>query len=151
MTSSAARPLKNEEVVANLWVYCDEEGYIVRLAGRCYVLDGTDAEKLATLRKLGATDFLMAHWEGVPKSFAVVHPGGEKHGAAQLCMLRDELTKSYLVGPLLESLAKALPQQLRRAGDTYAPFAMELPEAPLTVLTVVVEHDDGRLVPMVNQ
>lgn len=150
MTRSAPRPLRNEEVVVNLWVYSDEEGYILRLAGRSYVLDGTDAEKLAILRKLAATDFLMAKWQPVPKSFAVTHPGGDQHGVTQLRMLEDELSKSHLVGPLLESLAKELPQQLRRSGDAYAPFAMRLPDAPLTVLTVVVEHDDGQLVPMVN-
>ncbi len=150
MTRSAPRPLRNEEVVVNLWVYSDEEGYILRVAGRSYVLDGTDAEKLAILRKLAATDFLMAKWEPVPQNFVVSHSGGDRHGATQLRMLEDELSKSYLVGPLLESLAKELPQQLRREGDTYAPFAMQLPDAPLTVLTVVVEHDDGQLVPMVN-
>lgn len=150
MTRSAPRPLRNEEVVVNLWAYSDEEGYILRVAGRSYVLDGTDDEKLAILRKLAPTDFLMSHWEPVPDRFTVTHPGGNRRAVAQLSMLNDELTKSYLVGPLLESLAKQLPQQLRRDGDTYAPFAMQLPDAPLTVLTVVVEQDDGQLVPMVN-
>lgn len=32
----------------------------------------------------------------------------------------------------------------------YEAFALKLPEDPLTVTTVVMEMDDGRLVPMVS-
>jgi hypothetical protein len=61
-----------------------------------------------------------------------------------------EHSKSILVGPLLEKLAQTLPKQLRQVGAEYVPFFMKMPDAPLTVLTVVVEHADGQLVPMVN-
>ena len=48
---SGARPqtLRNPEVVANLWVYADEAGYVARIAGKVYVLDGSDREKLDLL------------------------------------------------------------------------------------------------------
>lgn len=150
MTRSAPRPLRNEEVAVNLWVYSDEEGYVRRVAGRIYVVDGTDSEKLASLRKLAGTDFLAARWERVPDRFDVISPDGEELGVAQLSALSDEYSKSRLFGPLLESLASGIPEQLRRRNGRYAPFAMTLPDAPLSILTVVVEHADGQLVPMVN-
>lgn len=65
---------------------------------------------------------------------------------------REELQK-YLGenGPV--SFARCTGQELQEERqrirdnppDTYTPFAMQLPDAPLTVLTVVVEHDDGQL------
>jgi hypothetical protein len=36
---------KSPEVVLNLWAYVDEDGYIYRLAGKYYVMDGDDEEK----------------------------------------------------------------------------------------------------------
>jgi hypothetical protein len=131
-------------------VYSDEDGYVARVAGKVYVLDGNDAEKLAVLRGLAATDFLSAEWMPIPESFGVISPNGERLGLAQLSQLADEYTKSVLVGPMLERLAESLPQQLRQRGDEFEPFMMKMPEAPLTVLTVVVERPDGQLVPMVN-
>jgi hypothetical protein len=58
MTKSVPGYLTDAEVVANLWVYSDEAGYVARVAGKAYVLDGSDTEKLALLRQLAGTDFL---------------------------------------------------------------------------------------------
>lgn len=150
MRTASPRALRNAEVVANLWVYSDEAGYVARVAGRAYVLDGEDSEKLALLRRLAATDFLCAESMPVPENFSVVLPDGQRLRAAQLTHLSDEYSKSALVGPMLEKLAEGVPSQFRHRGDEYESFAMRMPKAPLTVLTVVVEHEDGRLVPMVN-
>jgi len=150
MTQAFARQLHNADVVANLWVYAGEDGYVARIAGKVYVLDGTDAKKLALLRQLAATDFLSAEWVPVPENFGVISPRGERLRYAQLSMLSDEYSKSVLVGPLLEKLASSIPKQMRQVGDDYEPFVMRMPETPLTVFTVVVEHVDGRLVPVVN-
>ncbi|MDP1958608.1 MAG: hypothetical protein Q8K03_02535 [Methylotenera sp.] len=38
--------INNEEVVLNLWAYSDEYGNIQRIAGKAYVLDGEDVDKL---------------------------------------------------------------------------------------------------------
>jgi hypothetical protein len=51
---------------------------------------------------------------------------------------------------LLEKLANSVPDQLKEVNGEYTIFKLEMPEAPLTVLTVVVEYPDGRLVPMLN-
>ncbi|HBL53882.1 MAG TPA: hypothetical protein DDZ34_07655 [Syntrophaceae bacterium] len=48
------------EVIINLWDYADEEQQIiVSLAGRAYIVQGTDEEKTALLQKLAVTDFVM--------------------------------------------------------------------------------------------
>lgn len=150
MSGAGPRPLNNPEVVANLWVYADEAGYIARVAGKAYVLDGTDREKLDLLRRLAATDFLCAEWMAIPENFGVIEPNGERLRYAQLSILSDEYAKSVLVGPLLEKLATSVPKQLREVNGEYRSFTLQMPEAPLTVLTVVVEYPDGRLVPMIN-
>jgi hypothetical protein len=51
---------------------------------------------------------------------------------------------------LLEKLAASIPEQLREVDGEYRRFKLQMPEAPMTVLTVVVEHPDGLLVPMLN-
>ena len=43
-----------------------------------------------------------------------------------------------------------MPKQARTANGGYEAFSLKLPEDPLTVTTVVMEMDDGRLVPMVS-
>jgi len=150
MKTASPRALKNPEVVANLWVYADEAGYVARIAGKAYVLDGTDREKLDLLRQLAGTDFLSAEWMPIPENFGVIRPDGERIRYAQLSVLSDEYEKSVLVGPMLEKLAASLPEQLRQVDGEYQPFTVQMPEAPLTVLTVVVEYPDGRLLPVVN-
>jgi hypothetical protein len=151
MSGAHPNPLTNPEVVANLWVYADEAGYVARVAGKVYVLDGSDREKLDLLRRLSATDFLSAEWMPIPENFGVIGPDGERLRYAQLSVLSDEYSKSVLVGPLLEKLAASVPEQLQEVEGEYRRFKLKMPEAPLTVLTVVVEHPDGRLVPMLNK
>lgn len=150
MKTASLRSLKNPEVVANIWVYADEAGYVARIAGKAYVLDGTDSEKLNLLRQLAGMDFLSAEWMSIPENFGVVGADGERLRYAQLSMLADEYAKSVLVAPLLEKLAASIPEQLRDVNGEYKTFTMQMPEAPLTVLTVVIEYPDGRLIPVLN-
>ena len=71
-------PLNEPEVVLNLWAYADEDGMIIRLAGKAYVMQGSDQEKLALLRQLSPTDFLSVAWAKVPSNFKVIHANGEE-------------------------------------------------------------------------
>ena len=151
--SASARPspLRNPEVVANLWAYSNEDGYIHRIAGRAYVLDGDDAAKLAVLKRLSATDFLHAEWGPVPKNFTVSGPNGEQlKGVAHASMLNDGVTPGYLFGPLLDKLAASVPEQARSVDGNYQCFKLKMQEDPLTVTTLVVEREDGSLTPCVS-
>lgn len=149
-TRAAARPLNNPEVVVNVWAYSGEDGTILRLAGKIYVLQGNDAEKLALLRQLAASDFLGATWHKVPASFKISHPVyGVMEGAAQASMLSDPQYHETLFGPLIEQLARKVPEQLRCVDGEYKVFRLELPEEPLLISTIIMENEDGSLVPMV--
>lgn len=148
---AAARPLENPEVVINLWAYSGEDGTILRLAGKTYVMQGTDAEKIALLRQLSTSDFLSAHWHKVPANFTIQHADfGEMKGAAHASMVGDQHYHASLFGPLIEKLAQSIPEQARSINGEYQKFRPELPEAPLIVSTIIMEHEDGTLIPMVS-
>ncbi|ARO87199.1 hypothetical protein EBAPG3_005115 [Nitrosospira lacus] len=148
---AAAQPLENPEVVINLWAYSGEDGTILRLAGKTYVMQGTDAEKLALLRRLAATDFLSASWHKVPANFTIQHTDfGEMKGAAHASMINEQHYHERLFGPLIEKLAQSIPEQARSVNGEYQKFRLELPEAPLCISTIVMEYEDGTLAPMVS-
>jgi hypothetical protein len=143
--------LQNPEAVLNLWAYEDEAGYIFRLAGKAYVMDGNDAEKLSFLRQLSSTDFLSCAWHKVPPNISVMSSDNQQIEAlADRSILSDKNGLSTLFGPLIEQLAKEIPTQLRYVDGEFKPFRLDLPQDPLTVMTVVLEYDDGRLVPMIS-
>lgn len=142
--------INNEEVVLNLWAYSDEYGYIQRLAGKAYVLDGGDDDKLKILRQLSKTDFLSATWYPVPQNFKLTGQDGDViQGVAQASQLNDPYISGILFDEVMTSLAKELPKQLRLVGEDYVSFTIKLPDSPLSVRTIVVENNDGSLVPMV--
>lgn len=149
--STQARPLRNPEVCLNLWAYSGEDGTILRLAGKTYVMEGADDEKLALLKRLSVSDFLCALWHKVPDSFTIQHTEfGVMRGAAHASMMSDPQYRERLFGPLIEILAAAIPEQLRSIDGEYEIFRMDLPQEPLCVSTVVMENEDGTLVPMVS-
>ncbi|NML26162.1 hypothetical protein [Zoogloea dura] len=138
MSEAKLRPLSNPEVCLNLWAYADEGGCIARVAARAYVLDGDDDDKLSVLHRLAASDFIYSEWMRVSKQFAVHGAGGERMAGV-------------LFEPLFKRLEKSIPQQVRVGKNGYEAFSLSLPDDPLTVTTVVMEFEDGRLVPMVSR
>jgi hypothetical protein len=145
-------PLQNPEGVLNLWAYVDEGGYIFRIAAKAYVMDGKDDEKLSLLRRLSATDFLSCACHKVPSNISVMSSDNQEIEAlADRSILSDKNGPSILFGPLMEQLAKEMPIQLRTVEGEFKPFRIELPQDPLMVMTVVLEFEDGRLVPMISE
>ena len=143
--------LQEPEVVLNLWAYAGEDGHIVRLAGKAYVLEGNDKLKLSLLRSLASTDWLASQWEKVPANFTLNgQEGQDMTGVAHASILSEPTNHAHLFGPLMEKLAEGLPEQMRCFKGDYVPFKLELPQEPLTVTTVVMEYEDGRLEPMVG-
>lgn len=144
-------PLKTPEAVLNLWAYVDDGGYIFRLAGKAYVMDGNDSEKVSLLRQLSKTDFLSAPSHRVPSSFNLIDSDNKcTEGVAHRTVLSDRTSFDALFGPLIEHLAEAMPTQLRCENNDFKPFRVDIPKDPLTVATIVLEHDDGRLVPIIS-
>ena len=146
-----ASAVETPEVVLNLWAYVDEAGYILRLAGKSYVMDGEDDNKLALLQKLSRTDFFSAGWCKVSPNFKITNPDGEEMtGVATASLLADPISHSHLFGPLIEQLASSIPEQLRSYDGDYESFRLDLPQDPLCVTTVIMEYEDGTLIPMVS-
>jgi len=146
-----AAEVEAPEVVLNLWAYVDEAGYILRLAGKSYVMDGDDDEKLALLQKLSRTDFLSAEWCKVSPNFKIINPDGkEMTGVATESLLADPISHSHLFEPLIEQLASSIPEQLRSYDGDYDSFRLDLPQDPLCVTTVIMEYENGTQIPMVS-
>ena len=154
MNENLTRPYEiiNPEVVLNLWAYSDEYGYVQRLAGKAYILDGDDGQKLSLLRQLSMTDFMSAKWFHVPSNFNLNDPDGKDlKGVAHASLISDPYTNGVLFREVMDSIAHHLPEQLRLIGEDYQRYLLELPESPLCVTTLVIEKQDGRLVPMISQ
>lgn len=150
MSRAVPCPLSNPEVCVNLWAYADDDGYIARIAARAYVLCGDDDAKLAVLHQLAASDFLHAEWQGVSKQFVIEGGEGQRmEGIAHASMLNDGVTPGVLFAELFDQIATQVPEQARSVNGQYEAFRLDLPEDPLTVTTVVMELDDGQLVPVV--
>ena len=114
-------------------------------------MQGTDAEKLSLLRQLAAGDFLCAPWHKVPANFTIQHVDfGEMRGAAQASMISDPQYHEHLFGPLIEKLAQSMPEQVRSVNGEYRKFRLDIPQEPLCVSTIVMEYEDGTLIPMVS-
>lgn len=106
---------------------------------------------IALLRLLSATDFLSVKWCKVPKNFKPKNPNGEEiSGVAMASNLSDPISHGHLFRPLIEELVMSVPEQLFNYNGQYAKSRMELPEEPLMVTTVVIEREDGQLVPVVS-
>ena len=148
---ATAQPLNNPEVVLNLWAYSGEDGSILRLAGKAYVMLGTDEEKLELLRQLSISDFLCATWHKVPQNFTIHHSDfGEMKGAAHASMISDQNSHEHLFGSLIELLAESIQEQMRCINGDYQKFRLDIPQEPLCVTTIVLEKENGDLVPLVS-
>ena len=144
-------PLVNPEVVLNLWAYADKAGYVMRIAGKVYVMQGSDEQKLRLLKMLSGTDFLAARWEKVQQNFSLNAPDGKvMKGVAHASMVNDPNSHGVLFKYVIDGLDASLPEQLRCVDGDYEKFRLKLPEDPLCVTTIVMEYEDGSLVPMVS-
>jgi len=122
-----------------------DNGTILRLAGKVYVLEGTKAENLVLLRQLSRKDFLSAPWHEVPfKVRKVVAANHEAGPLVLMLMLRERIPHSALFGFLIRKLAKEMPMQCRTVSGKPRRFRMALPARPLMLSTIVLEKNDGR-------
>ncbi|MFT4125126.1 MAG: hypothetical protein QM662_02710 [Gordonia sp. (in: high G+C Gram-positive bacteria)] len=146
-TNGAAATIPSTEVCYALWAFAHENtGLVLRVSGRAYVLTGTDAERSSALRYLSRSDFYAAAWKGVPERYVVVEPSGRRiRGAVYPSQLDDH-------GIFAEVLAdlEVLPVQVRSRNGGYEEFQLSASN-PQWMITVVVESNDGRLIPQIRQ
>ena len=138
------------EVVANLWWVLDEQsGLVYRLAGRAYVMSGTEAHKISLLRALSTTDYLAAQMFQVPMSFIVT--AGEETRAGYCLPSTIADYKEKVFAEVLEQLDKTMPLQASFTVGQEKSFRMKLPENPLCITTPLIEDEDGVIKPQVKQ
>lgn len=142
-------PITNPEVCVNLWAYLDEQtGLIQRVAGRGYVLTGTEQDKLKALKVLAKSDFLNSSWQPVPQHLNVVTNIGTLGGFTTPAGLNDDYTFNSIFEAVYEQVDQSISNQIIFNGSEYEEFCLKLPKDPLYVLTTVVEYHDGRLEPV---
>ena len=150
MTTSTTpnNPDHRTEVYWALWAFADQDtGLVMRVSGRPYVLSGTTDERRQALRSLSESDFYAVAWKRVPQRLSVVGPTCTAiRGAVLVSQLDDP---AAVFAEVLEQMSP-LPPQLRSIHGEYQPFRFNTPDEPRYLLTVVVESEDGRLVPQVT-
>ena len=124
----------NPEIIVNLWYILHKPtGVVYNLAGRTYYASGTDEEKLALLKQLASTDYLLATQFSVPDRFNVDGMNG--------CCLPEELDDPDTT--LFEEVYQGLENE---AGlrITVAEFEnLKIPDNPLFVITALYQEDHG--------
>ena len=139
---------ESPELCFNLWAFADEKTSVIRrISGKPYVLDGTDIEKTALLRALSASDFLSVAQRPVPARHHIVGPAGRAMDGAVLPHQLDDVAGVF--GPLLDELS-VLPIYLRHVTGRHEQWRLPHVDAPLYVLTVIVERADGRREPQLE-
>jgi len=140
----------NQELVFNFWaIYDAGTGLVYSLAGKAYNLSGSDAEKLALLKKLSATDFITAKRYKVPGRFQVSYlDGTEKHGITLLNTVHDP--NAQLFEEMFRNLEAELPPLPDFSGSGYKEIKQKIPDDPLCVITVLYEAETGSVRPIIT-
>lgn len=136
----------------NLWVYIDVRTSLVeRVAGRAYVIDGTEDERYAVLKNLSTSDYATAETTGVPKRFVAVPPVPgipSIEGAVHVDELQNPATMNAIFEPLLRKIEANLPQQFTFDGSGEpSVWKASIADNALFVVTGLLEQLDGTLVP----
>jgi hypothetical protein len=133
----------NAELAINLWaIYDSGTGFVYGLAGRAYNIIGSDAEKLAILKSLSATDYLTTKRYQVPKRFSVSYTDGTvKEGVAFLNAVYDP--HAQLFEEIFANIELELPPIPDFSDLECKSIKQMLPIDPLCVITVLYEDDDG--------
>jgi len=140
----------NAELVVNLWaIYDSGTGLIYSLSGRAYYASGTEAEKLALLRSLSATDYITAKRYEVPDRFQVSYADGTvQRKVTTLNAVSDP--NAQLFEEMFTNIESELPPipEFSATGDQSIP--QKLPNNPVCVVTVLYEDEYGNIRPIVT-
>ena len=138
------------EIVLNLWYVIDKgTGSAYCLLGRAYAMLGTDEEKLALLRELASTDYLMAERVKVPDNFKVVLPDGSiNFGNANPGDIRENI--NWVFDEVFQLLESKMPPILEFSDEGGKEIKQKIPKTPLMVCTGLLEDEFGNITPQVE-
>lgn len=135
--------MNNPEIILNLWAIHDPgDNVIYGLAGRAYFASGTDEEKLALLKQLAVSDYVLALRMPVPERFSIESGGEVVQGLCKLNELHNPAST------LFEEMYRELENDIlfRYTADSegdVCPDALKIPANPLYVITALVEDEQG--------
>jgi len=123
------------ELVINFWQIYDNTGICYAVRAKVYAMRGSNEEKLAALKALAWEDWRTAAMYDVPERFHLVLPDGKKMRAVHLGGLNTTFTLADLFTDAMDALPATLP----------ADCILEIPYAPLVVMTPLYFSDDGTM------
>jgi hypothetical protein len=133
--------MNGPEIILNLWYVTDEDGLIYSLRARCYVHSGSDEEKVAFLRKLAETDYLIAQPFPVPEGFHIHLVGEEKEKqipVASYNAIRETVPFISLFEEAIQAMQNQLPAQTK----------LNIGSDPLVCMTPLLGDEDGNMRPL---
>jgi hypothetical protein len=133
--------MSGQEIILNLWYVIDDDGLIYSLRARCYVHSGTDDEKLAFLRSLAETDYLIAQPFPIPEwAHTTIHEGETSRKLP--VALYEGLRASGHFGRLFEEAYQTMQSQLP------VQTKLGIGQDPLVCITPLRGDEDGNMRPL---
>lgn len=138
--------MSNSEVCVNLWFCVDKKtGFINALAGRGYVMSGTDEQKTMVLKFLANHDFLCADWLPVPERYRTTLVNVSDDTQSSFAGVIHSSDIDVLGMDLFEDVFK----KIESASPLYLPVRLagnlKIPDEPLYVMTAVLDAGNGKL------
>lgn len=144
MTSAVGAGTMKPEIILNLWYVYDEHGMIYKLLARAYVHTGTDDEKLAFLRGLAPTDYMLAQWFPLPDRFhTTIHEGSEtrKMAVASIDALELSVGIQNIFEDAYQQIEKDLPEWTK----------LRIGKGPLVCITPLFVDENNELHPKTDK
>lgn len=133
--------MSGQEVILNLWYVIDDAGLIYSLRARCYLHSGTDEEKLAFLRSVAETDYLIAQTFPIPEGFHTTLTNGdirERVPMATYSGIRVTAPFVSLFEDAIQEMEKQIPKQTR----------LRIGQQPIACMTPLLGDQDGNIRPL---
>ncbi|UPU37814.1 hypothetical protein M1B72_08935 [Geomonas paludis] len=130
------------ETVLNLWYFVDEnQQFIFKIGGRAYSMEGSDEDKVQTLKRLSTTDHLFGRYCHVPDRYVANYAGKDIPGVAHVTELDNPQTQ------LFEEVYQALDQELAAIAEAENNSFedVKIPDTPLFVMTALYLDDHGQV------
>jgi len=138
------------EIVFNLWYLIDESsGLCYNLLGRAYAMSGSDDEKLARLRELANTDWMLSKRYKLPITTTIVGPDGEHShkGVIAADQFQSGIDMNWIFEGVFADLEKEFPPKFTWKDGELVTEPLKASQTPLIVRTCLMEDDNGDIRP----
>jgi hypothetical protein len=140
----------NTELCVNLWFCFDKDsGYVDAIAGRGYMLSGTDEQKNIILKTLSGSDYLNSQWLPIPEKYQTNIIDIENNKTTNFPGVIHASDVDILGMGLFETVF----QQIESLNQVYLPIKntnlVKVPDEPLFMITPV-ENNDGKIKAIVS-